>query len=69
MHVNVRLLACTDTVRVCNTTMYVHIYVCAVCRSPLGSVEYAAGSLSPELRRAGGEEDEQLLHHGADVGG
>lgn len=37
--------------------------------SPLGGVEDAAGGLRPEIRRAGGEEDEQLLHHGADVGG
>lgn len=36
---------------------------------PFSSVKYAAGSLSPELGGAGGEEDEQFLHHGADVGG
>lgn len=38
-------------------------------RSPLGGVEDAAGGVRPELRGAGGEEEEQLLHHGADVGG
>lgn len=37
--------------------------------SPLCSDEDATGGLRPEIRRAGGEEDEQLLHHGADVGG
>lgn len=39
-----------------------------MCKSPLCSVEYAAGCLRPEVRGAGGEEEEQLLHHGADVG-
>lgn len=37
--------------------------------SPLRGVEDATGGLRLEIRRAGGEEDEQLLHHGADVGG
>lgn len=35
--------------------------------SPLSGVEYAAGRLSPQVGWAGGEEDEQLLHHRADV--
>lgn len=51
-------------------TTNMHRYsVCLQCHSPLRSVEYATGSLRPELKRAGGEEEEQLLHHGADVGG
>lgn len=37
--------------------------------SPLCSDEDATGGLRPEIRRTGGEEDQQLLHHGADVGG
>lgn len=37
--------------------------------SPVGSDEDAAGSLRSEIGGAGREEDEQLLHHGADVGG
>lgn len=36
---------------------------------PVGSDEDAAGSLRSEIGWTGGEEDEQLLHHGADVGG
>lgn len=41
----------------------------AAPHSPLCSVEYAAGSLSSELRGAGGEEEQQFLNHGANVGG
>lgn len=37
--------------------------------SPVGSDEDAAGSLRSEVGWTGREEDEQLLHHGADVGG
>ena len=36
---------------------------------PLGGVEDAAGGVRLELGGAGGEEEEQLLHHGADVDG
>lgn len=50
-----------------------HVWKLGVTRgrppSPLCGVEYAAGRLRPQVGRAGGEEDEQLLHHRADVRG
>lgn len=46
-----------------------HLYMYnRLLHSLLGSVEYTAGSLGSEFRVAGGEEEEQFLHHGADVG-
>lgn len=58
------LRVCVHSYSTCILTFNVLMRV-----SPLCSVEDAAGGLRSEIRRAGGEEDEQLLHHGADVGG
>lgn len=71
MHMFVCVNTCIDNsiFMLYNLILQVHICSSAEFHLPLCSVEYAAGSLSSELRGTGGEEEEQFLNHGANVGG